>query len=227
MTTDFFNKKRLSVAAKTAAVVFIFCALFYAWFLNQAERYPYRKSFYFLVDTSTHLEACVAGATLQGGAGYIVSDNEREYSALSVYLTESEGRNAQNGFSEEQTYSLLEKQVDGLYFKTREEKCKKTRILSAFQCLDDCIEVLNNEIKRLEESATQQSSKRILNELRNQFAYLNNAYERDFPSYARVCEKVDKALQAVVGGIVYAKDLRYVCCQLCDSFVKLSEEYAL
>jgi hypothetical protein len=227
MTTDFFNKKRLSFAAKTAAVVFIFCALFYAWFLNQAERYPYRKRFYFLVDTSTHLDACVVGATLQGGAGYIVADDEREYSALSVYLTESAGNTAKNSLLDEQSYSLIEKRVDGLYFKTRQEKRKKTRILSAFQCLDDCIEVLNGEIKRLEESATQQSTKRVLNELKKQFIYLSNVYRKDFPSYARVCAKADRDLEMVVGGIVYAKDLRYMCCQLCDSFVKLSEEYAL
>ncbi|MBQ7879608.1 MAG: hypothetical protein IJ317_03060 [Clostridia bacterium] len=227
MSTDFFKRKLLSVVATAAAVVFTISALCYAWFLNRAERYPLNKCFYFLVDTSTHLEACVATATLQGGAGYIVADDTREYSALSVYLTESAGLTAKSGLLDEQSYSLLEKRINGLYFKTRKEKRSKPRILAAFNCLEDCIEILNGEIRRLEESATQRSAKCVLNDLAKQFSFLADEYRNDFPAYATVCDNAGKEINGLCGGIVYAHDLRYLCCSLCDEFVKLSEEFTL
>ena len=227
MATDFFKRKYLSAVVVAVAVLFSVSVGLYAFFLNGLQYYSIEKSFYFLVDNSTHIDACVATSTLQGGAGYIVDDGVREYSAMSVYLTKSAGEVAQNGLVGERSYSLLEKRVDGLYFKTLEHKQKKARILSAFRCLDDCIQVLNGEIRRLEDRATQQSTKSVLNDLAKQFVFLAQEYQKDFPKYAVLCEKVGEKINALTKSIVYARDLRYLCCSACDGFVQLSEEFAL
>lgn len=227
MATVFFKRKYLSVVAVATALLFSVVVGLYAFFLNGLHYYPLEKSFYFLVDNSTHIDACVATSTLQGGAGYIVDDGTREYSAMSVYLTKSAGEVAQSGLVDERSYSLLEKRIDGLYFKTVSQKRRKARVLSAFRCLDACIQVLNGEIRRLEDNATQRSTKRVLTDLAKQFIFLAQEYQRDFSNYAIFCDKVGKILNALTQGIVYARDLRYLCCSVCDGFVQLSNEFAL
>ena len=82
MATVFFKRKYLSVVAVATALLFSVSVGLYAVFLNGLQYYPLVKSFYFLVDNSTHIDACVATSTLQGGAGYIVDDGTREYSAM-------------------------------------------------------------------------------------------------------------------------------------------------
>lgn len=221
------DKKIYVAAARAAALIFTIFVVAYAWFLNGVTSYALSKDFYFLVANTTHVEASAHVATLQGGAGYLVQDKERSYSALAVYLTRSAGETAKAGLLETDEYSLLVKRVDKLYFKTRKQKRNSARILAAFSCLEDCIEVLNGEIARLENNAPQRSSKAVLQDLADQFSHLAKTYEGSFPSYATVCKGAATALRECCTGIVYARELRYVCCGLCDSFVSLGEEFSL
>ena len=152
-------------------------------------------------------------------------EKEREYVAISVYFSKTQAEIVQSNLS--MPSMVLEKTTENLYFKTKKQKQKAKRIIGAFSCLKSCIGVLNGEIERLESGATQQSSKRILSDLRRQFAYLAKEYQKDFVSYAFVCEKASAYLLEITDGTVYVGDLRYLLCALCNSFVDLSKEFSL
>ncbi len=150
----------------------------------------------------------------------------RAYSALSVYLSEEEGIQAQMALRAEE-YTLLEKRVEKLYFKRRGEKKNSNAVLNALRCLHDCIEVLNGEIRRLEKGATQESSKQTLGILAKQFSHLQMEYEATFRNFSNVCASAEAELERSVSGIVFSRELRYLSCMLCDSYTHLCEEFSI
>ena len=226
MSANLLKKKIFAVAGYAAAILFTLFFMGYAWVLRCATVYHVSQSFYFLVADSTHVEASAYIATLQGGAGYLLQADGREYSALSVYLSEDEGRQAQKALCAEE-YILLEKRVEKLYFKTRAEKMKSNAVLNALRCLHDSIEVLSGEIRRLEEGATQESSKQTLGILAKQFSHLQMEYGATFGKFSAICAHAKAEIEKSVAGIVYSRELRYLSCMLCDSYMHLCEEFSI
>ena len=223
-----FLKKILIAVAIVITIGFTFSSVAYSNVLTNAHTVVLNKDFYYLVDTSTHTQAVTSFAQLQGGAGYVIADDAREYVAYSVYFTERDGTNAKHALEKYQTKtSLYTASIDNLVFKTRKEKRQAPIILNAFSCLDGCMQVLNREITRLDNGATQQSSKRILYTLIKQFTHLSREYQSSFPKYADVCENAAVQLQLCINDIVYVKDLRYLLCDLSVSYVQLTKDFAL
>lgn len=229
MRTDFFrSKKWIKRTVCTLAVAFTFGCVGYAQFLTKVKTVSADKSFYFLVSTSTHVEASTQTALQNGGAGYSITLGGREYVAFSAYSRESDGAQAcavMTGMGEDT--ELLSLGLGKLYFKTSKEKRNAAKIVGGLECLYGCIKVLEKEIARLEDGATQQSSKRVLRTLSRQFAFLKTEYERIFPSLAEVCNEAESTIQAFCEEVVYASRLRYLHCSLCDSYVELGEEFSL
>ena len=87
--------------------------------------------------------------------------------------------------------------------------------------------MLNGEIKRLEEGATQESSKRILQSLSRQFAYLSKENSMQQEEYTKLCQNASNRVEGFIQGVVYVKDLRYLLCDLCNGYLKLSKNFAL
>ena len=79
----------------------------------------------------------------------------------------------------------------------------------------------------MDEGATQESSKRALNILAKQFSYLQGQYGETFEEFSRVCAKADEELEKLVAGTVFVRELRYLSCMLCDSYVRLCEEFSV
>ena len=209
-------------------VGFAYSAVAYSNVLTNAHTVALNKDFYYLVDTSTHTQAVSTFAQLQGGAGYLLEADSREYVAYNVYFSEQDGTAAKQALEAYQTQpSLYTVSVADLVFKTKEEKKQAPIIVSAFSCLDGCMQVLNREITRLDNGATQQSSKRILQTLIKQFMHLSKEYQTSFPEYAAVCANATSQLQACTNDIVYVKDLRYLLCDLGVSYVQLSKDFTL
>lgn len=225
MSAFFIRIKRFVCVLSVAFTVVV---LFYAAALHNAETVDVGKNFYFLVSASEHIEASTHLTQWSGGAGYPLSYSGGEYAAYAVYFTESEGKKAQTAVKKtgEKT-EVLVLQGNPICFKSRAEKENSTRIVGAFNCLYGCMQVLNGEIVRLEQGATQESSKRILQTLSRQFSYLQTEHQNTINGYSSVCEKAKTRLSEVTSDIVYAKDLRYLLCELSVAYVNLSKNFTL
>ncbi len=224
MQTDFFRKKIYFVILASLLALFITLTAIYAAFLSQAESLWLGKSFYFLVSNTEHVEAGAYDVQLSGGAGYLLDHNERAYVALAVYLKEEEGISVQGGMDHT---TLLQINVDKLYFKTLKQKKNKPLYQGALDCLYGCMEVLGLEIKRLDNGATQQSSMHTLSILLKQLCYLAKAYREDFSACADVCKYASEQLDALLSNIIYVKDLRYLLCDLTSGYIQLASHFSL
>ena len=225
MRRNFFIKKYIYQIGCFASVVFVFLSCFYAHTISKVQTVYIGKSFYFLVSKNTHVEAGAYDIALQGGAGYLLEDNGREYVAWGVYLTEHEAQKVEVGLREDTI--TLQKSVEKLYFKTPKEKNNGVQVKNTLSWLNDCIKILDLETKRLENGATQESSKRILSDMQKQFAFMGKEYKTQDLSFANVCENAANALETICLSTVFVKDLRYLECELCFSYLKLSERFYL
>lgn len=228
MSAFFLRKKIFRSLGKIFTFLFIANVLFYAWFLSGAQCVESSKNFYFLVFESTHVEVSTYQTQALGGAGFLLKNENCDYIALSVYLKGEEGDFVQNANSQKTpNCKIVEINSGNLYFKRISEKKNAKKYVGAFDSFYGLIQALNEEIYRLDKGATQESSKRILTVLKRQFAYLNEAYKETFPAFSSVCENAFKNLSEIVGGIVYTKDLRYLMCSFCASYVDLSAMFSL
>ena len=223
MTTVFY--KRISKIGLAIIALFFVLTGGYAYAIKTAEIVPVFRSYYFLVSTSTHIQASTQQTLLSGGAGYPLEKDGDIFVTIAVYSSENSARRAQGNLSEET--QIIELAVDKLYFKGIKKKRTAKAIISAFSCLDDCIEVLEGEIVRLDDGATQNSSKRVLRTLSRQFSFLSQRYEETLPAFSTVFMNANAQIERISSGIVYASKLRYLLCDLCFSFVKLGEEFSL
>ena len=113
------------------------------------------------------------------------------------------------------------------YLKGVKQKENAAFFAGAFESLYGCMQVLNGEIKRLERGATQESSKRILQTVSRQFSFLKKQYAEKVAGYANACENAQKRLSEMLSNIIYAKDLRYLLCELSVAYANLSKNFSL
>ncbi len=225
MSASFFKKKWFILLGGFTAVATVFGVYTYTRYLHRATVEAVSQNYYFLVSESTHVEASAQEIQLNGGAGYLLEGNERDYVSICAYLSEEEAKTVQEGLEEDTRVVVVG--VDKLYFRSRKDKQNAKKIVGAFQTMLGIIEVLAQETKRLDEGATQESSKRILETLKGQLLYLSKEYEKIFPSYANVCKRAAERLHELISGTVFVKDLRHLQCELCDSYVGLAEEFSI
>lgn len=210
------------------AVLFTSVAVAFAAFASQIKTVELGESFYFLVTDDTRVEAGVVSARMDGGAGYLLRHNGKDYVALSVYLEESDGVAVQTSLSEAgETTELLQKGAEKLYFKTKKEKANANLYVGALDCLRGCMDVLEECVSRLEKDITQNACKRLLSTIKKQFAFLSGSYKSDYAAFARVCAETTERLSELTEDTVYAKDLRYLLCQLAEKYVSLTSEFSL
>lgn len=227
MKTDFFTKKKIfqwGISLLSFATIIV--TIIYAFLLAGVQRVELNKNFYFLVSDSTHIEASTHTAKFQGGAGYLVTFKDKEYVAYAVYLSESEGNAVQATMTNEST-TLLCKNVQRLYLKTRKDKEKAKVYQSGLSCLYSCMEILNAETARLEKGATQQSAKNTLGILLKQLSYLGEAYQKEYAACSNVFEEAGASLSSLLNDTLYVKDLRYLLCELADGYISLASKFNL
>ncbi len=218
-------KKKIKSLAVSLAFFVVFSLSIYAGTLSFAARVEEEKHFYFLVSENTHVQAGAYDAVLDGGAGYLLETDGRAYVAISVYLTENESEKVANGFDE--SVSVLAINTGKLWFKTREERRKKDIVESALKRAYSCMELIAEEIKRLDNGGTQDSSKRILEIIKRQFVFMEREHKEKYRAFSAVCQRARNELETICFGTVYAKDLRYLLCELCVSYKELSDEFSL
>ena len=225
MSAEFFRKKWLFILSCATALFIVAGIYAYTRYLDKATVEAVSQNYYFLVAESTHVEASTHQIILSGGAGYLLDTGDREYVTVASYLTNSEAENVQKSLTEDT--KIISLKLNNLYFKTRKQKRNAKKIKAAFLCFADCIEVLYQEISRLEKGGTQESCKRILETLKKQIDYLAKEYKDVFVSYGNLCDKTVKELDVLIQNTVFVSDLRRLQCDMCYSLVRLQEEYSL
>lgn len=225
MATDFiFKKRRIFTLVITLSIVF--SALLYSFAIKHIKTLPIGHSFYFVVADSTHLEISTILTTQMGGAGYLIETGKGDRVALSVYLSREESEQVciQLTKTGERVQTVV-KEIDALYFLSNKKHI--TKIKGAFMTLYDIIKVLEMEINRLSNGATQQSSREVLSTIKNQLYYLSRTYKSLFPSYATLCKKAGERLLELDNKIIYVNDLRHLLCWLSDGYVDLAKDFSI
>ena len=228
MTVNFIYKRCIYYVGLALVFLSDVFSFFYAVVLSRVSVYTIDKAFYFLVLEDTKLEVASYEVKLDGGAGFLLNHENRDYVALSVYLSGEEGNKVYESILRKYENAKIVKINSGkLYMKRDSEKKLAKKIQGGFNSLYGCIEVLEREISRLDKGATQQSSGRILSKIADNLLYLSKKYKNDFKEFSNVCKNSANALNKSVSGIIYAKELRHILCETCANFIKLSQEFPL
>ncbi|MBQ8229580.1 MAG: hypothetical protein IJZ32_02665 [Clostridia bacterium] len=228
MSADFFNGKRIKRIACGVAASFTLGAVVLSARVMQTKTVEIGQNYYFLVSDGTHIQASAEFARLDGGAGYLLQYDGEDYVALSVYLDEQDGQTVQKSLAEtgEKT-KLLRVGVQTLYFQTKKEKKNANMYIGAFDCLQGCMSVLEECISRLEKGLTQEKCKRILSDLKKQFSFLSKDYGVQYAAFGSLCDDTAKRLETLLSDTVYAKDLRYLLCELVEKSVALASAFSV
>ncbi len=223
MWTDFFRKNVGRIMA-----VLLACAAFFAvvtgvrYVVNSqycVQTVAINSDFYFLVSTDQRIEVSAQFVRLEGGAGYLISQDGEEYVAYAVYTEEKDGEDVKQGLNQtEKRSKLLPISVHSLRVKRGENA---TAYQNALNSLYGEIGALNACIFRLEKGMTQENCKRLLEGFENRFVYLAKEYKSVFPAFAKLCEKSALELQSLSNGIIYVSDLRYIVCDLSEEYIQL------
>jgi hypothetical protein len=227
MAAFFLRKKVIGIFTLLLSVLFVLLSFFYSVFLSQIKVVPVRERFYLLVAEELHVEAGAEFVKLEGGAGYLLSLDGKEYLLMSVYLKESEGesvRVALTGMG--RAVRLLSVSVENLYFKGN-EKSRANMYVSALNILKGYLSVVGECISKLDNGATQESIKRILTPMRSQLLYLSNAYKRENFIFSNLCDALASELYGIESEIIYVRDLRYLSCGIVDGYLQVCKKFAI
>ena len=227
MATFFMRKNFLRVLASGICIVFVLLSIGYSLFLTQILCVPVYKNFYVLATETMHIEASAEFIKLEGGAGYVLYLDKREYVVMSIYLKKEEGEAVYASITDlKENVQLLHISIANLYFKGNTRK-KVNFYLSALRKLESYLLVLNNCVSLLESGATQESIKRILLPTCKQISYLSQSQIEEYPAYAQLCKQIGEALFNIENRVVHTRDLRYISCELLDGYLRLFQQFKL
>ena len=75
--------------------------------ITNVEKIHINKEFYFLVSTSTHIQASTHYVEWNGGAGYLLENSGRTYVVYSVYTKKEDGLAVQTALIDKDTTLLI------------------------------------------------------------------------------------------------------------------------
>ena len=225
MSAVFFRKRIVKIVALALLVCMLALACICA--RRKTVEIQTSKDFYFLVDTSSHVEASTHGVQYVGGAGYLLEKDGGACVAYSVYVKEENALRAKETLLQDAKSVEAVKMTGGNMKIRRKDRHKANALQGAMESLYGNICLLEAEIARLEDGATQQSSARILAILERNFEYLATHYADVYNAYAKRCLESARILDEMQKEIIYAKDLRYLQCELCVAYGELTANYPL
>ena len=227
MPTHFLLKKVISTVA-ASCLAFCLAVFAYTHYLKNAQSIFINANFYFLVSEEVHVEAGAEFIKLEGGAGYLLQVSGKEYVVLSTYLTEEDGVSVKTALDKQgRTTMLLSASVDRIYLKTQKEKRNASMYEGAFAYLYQCFGVLEKCILRLEEGATQESCKRLLQPLAKQLCFVGSEYEKTYPTFSELCQQASEEITKMQINTLYAKDFRYLLTALAEKYVAMGKSLHL
>lgn len=229
MSTDFFHKKLYKkiykIVAGVAACFTAFCCL-YALFLSGVKEVALRVGFFYLVREETNVEAGAEFVRLEGGAGYLLRQDGRDYVVLSVYFQEQDALSVQANIINGENVQLVYTGVDTLYFKRAREKKNAALYVEALSGLYAYMQVLDGGIALLEKGVTQECAKGILLPLSRQLRCFAQEYEEEYPAFSSVCREYGKEIEGYCNKILFVSDLRYLLCAMTGEYLSLARAFS-
>lgn len=225
MRTDFLYKRRF---------LFLCCGIVFSVIVGICALYRFypRKAlfltqFHFLVSEDTNIEASAELIKLEGGAGYLLREKGRDYVVLSVYLNKKDGLAVQEVLANQNTQTrLISVSVGNLIFRGIKEQKNSDVYIGALQSLYGCLNVLEETVARLEKGMTQEKTKGILSQLKEQLSFMSEVYASSYPSFssfsAQVADKIEKEKE----GVVYVSKLRYLLCETVEGYLEFVKEFS-
>ena len=225
MAADLVYKKKYIkyIVNCILAAVFSFVGI-YAILLSKAEKIDTDKSFFFLVDTSMHLEASAQLTVWRGGAGYLLQASDKEYVAYCVYFDREYAEKVQQEVPDS---LLLEITAPAVFLKNRKDKANALLYREGLSNLYLYAECLNAGITSLEKGQTQESIKKYLKTLSGHCFRLFSLYKEGFSECARIFQEQAKQLSNAISDTVYLNNLRYILCQCIDGYLCIADKFAM
>ena len=210
-----------------SCAVILFCGVFFgcACWLSTVKTVVWEREFYFVTSASENVQASLYTVTMDGGAGFPIEDKDMYHIAYSVYFTQDTALSAAyavQAFGED--VKIIKRSTGKLYFKGRKEKKQKSKTLNALKGLENCMQLLQTEIKRLEDGTTQQASKRRIKAIIMQLRCLADA-NMYISTYAQGCQVSAERLERSIKEIVFVKTLRFELCNLSETYLKTCEKF--
>lgn len=227
MLTDFFRKKGIFFALCSAVVLTVSC-LFYALSFKKLHAVDVDANFYFLVSAEESASVGVEHTKLDGGAGYLLQADGKEYAVWSVYFDEEIGMDVQKRLKKTgKETRLLHIGTDAVCFRTLREKKAEKPTVELLHIVKGCMQVLNQTISRLEKGMTQEKAKAILTILCKQLSFSAREYALSVDGLANVCKESAQRLDRIVEGTVYTDTLAYELCFLADGYLSSCNRFTL
>lgn len=227
MSTDFFRKKG-AIFLLVSALTFTISCLFYALSFKKLHTVDVDANFYFLVSTEENVSVGVEYTKLDGGAGYLLQKDGKEYAVWSVYFDEKTGADVQERLKKAgKETQLIYLGTDTVCFRTWREKGKEKPTVELLRIVKGCMQILNETISRLEKGMTQEKAKAILTLLRKQLSFSAREYAVCVDGLANVCKESAKHLDNILEGTVYTDALAYELCFLADGYLSSCNRFSL
>ena len=223
MQAVLFWKTWLKKVTMYGCFMLVFVCLLYANALHYAKVIAVNTSFSFVVKKCDNVAVGGFETEQIGGAGYSITVGGATYVAVGVYDSYSVAQNIAQSLGE--TYLVHTLQANDLYFTTKEQKKNAAIYVGALSSLNGCMQVLSQEIIRLDNGATQNSSRHVVQDLYNQFAYLGETYKNMYPPFSQVCKESANELLLIGEDIIYAQKLRRLQCALSVEYCQLCKEF--
>ena len=190
MKAAFFRRYLICISGILMAISLFFSSMVAKW---QASGNG--QIVYFLTVRSDSVRASAGWISLQGGAGYVLSDGV----ALDVYFSLADAEKAMDRVLVEQ---------EGL---SVDEYVFSTDMPAAFV---GCLRAVKGCIRALEDGASQSSVQEILEKQADMMVYLSQ--ECDVLAIGAAA----KSLRCITQETIYANHLRYFLCETCESIAK-------
>lgn len=203
-----------------ACVIGAFCRLY-------VKKVDLKTSFHFLVSEEKSVEAGAEFIKLEGGAGYILRYENKDYAVLSVYLSQEDASSVQEVLSLQNRQTQLISVSAPILCFFGKKQCKKENVyVGALRTLYACLTVLEETVSKLEKGMTQEKSKGILAGLKKQLSYMSEVYADGYPAFSVLCEDLAGKLPTDKESVIYASRLRYLQCEAVDGYLNVTKEFS-
>ena len=227
MSMLFLVKNIVRGVVISCCAIFVFTTIVYSCYLSARQVTSVGTVFYILVSGESHVAASVENIKLQGGAGYVLSKEDKKYVVLSVHTNENDCTNVYARLLElGVNVSPLQIGVKTLYFP-KSKKGGASTYIGALEILKGYICVLEQCIILLDSGETQENVKRILKPVKRQLQLLSDSYKSKYWDFSIACGTLALRLGENTKGIIYAKDLRYTLCSMVDEYLGLCNPFLI
>lgn len=226
MAVEFLKRQFKFFIGLLCGLIFTFLGV-YSVQISAMKQTTINERFYFLVSSSNlSVEAAVQVAYVNGGAGYLLKDDNKEFAVYHCYFRLANATRAQEELSQRGIdCCVYERSVDKMCYKTKRQKQTAGAVEGYLNVLKGGYLTLFHLAKGAENGDFSQES------LRECIGVVCTALEgvkgNEFSLKSPRIKAAFAVLEQQKHGLIYSKDLRYVAVALCDEYLKVSTHFSL